>query len=61
VLWGDRDFPHIQERCRHIATTMPNASGRMLTGMAHLPSLERPAEITDLLAAFIDGCSGRWA
>jgi len=61
VIWGDLDFPHIQERCRHIATTMPNGSGHMLTGMAHLPSLERPTEITNLLAAFIDGCSDRRA
>jgi len=58
VIWGDLDFPHIQERCRHIAMTMPNGSGHMLTGTAHLPSLERPAEITNLVAAFIDGCSG---
>ena len=61
VLWGDLDFPHIQERCRHIATAMPNASGHMLIGMAHLPSLERPTEITGLVTAFIDGCSGRRA
>jgi pimeloyl-ACP methyl ester carboxylesterase len=61
VLWGDFDFPHIQERCRHIAMTMPNASSHMLTGMAHLPSLERPTEITRLVMAFIDSCSGRRA
>jgi pimeloyl-ACP methyl ester carboxylesterase len=61
VLWGDLDFPHIQERCRHIAMTMPNASGRMLTGMAHLPSLEQPIGITRLVTAFIDSCSGRRA
>jgi pimeloyl-ACP methyl ester carboxylesterase len=61
VIWGDLDFPHIQERCRHIAMTMPNGSGHMLTGTAHLPSLERPAEVTNLVAAFIDGCSGQRA
>jgi pimeloyl-ACP methyl ester carboxylesterase len=22
VIWGDLDFPHIQERCRHVAATM---------------------------------------
>jgi hypothetical protein len=33
----------------------------MLTGTAHLPSLERPAEITNLVAAFIDGCSSQRA
>jgi pimeloyl-ACP methyl ester carboxylesterase len=61
VIWGDLDFPHIQERCRHIATTMPNGSCHVSTGTAHLPSLERPTEITGLLAAFIDGCSSRRA
>jgi pimeloyl-ACP methyl ester carboxylesterase len=61
VLWGDLDFPHIQERCRHIATTMPNASGHMLSGMAHLPSLEQPTEITRQLTDFIDRCSGHRA
>jgi pimeloyl-ACP methyl ester carboxylesterase len=61
VIWGDLDFPHIQERCRHIAATMPNGSGHMLAGTAHLPSLERPAEITNLVAAFTDGCSGQRA
>jgi len=57
VIWGNLDFPHIQERCRHVATTMLNGTGHMLAGTAHLPSLERPAEITGLLAKFIDRCS----
>jgi pimeloyl-ACP methyl ester carboxylesterase len=41
--------------------TMPNGSAHMLTGTAHLPSLEQPAEITNLVAAFIDACSGQRA
>ncbi len=59
VIQGDLDFPHIQERSRHIATTMSNGSCHVLTGAAHLPSLERPADITGLLAEFIDRCAGR--
>lgn len=59
VMWGDLEFPHIQERCRHIATTMSNASGHELIGTAHLPSLDRPAEITGLLVEFISRCAGR--
>ncbi|MEH2587505.1 alpha/beta fold hydrolase [Bradyrhizobium sp. AZCC 1721] len=58
VIWGDLDFPHIQERSRHIATTMLKGAGHMLTGTAHLPSLERPTEITGLVAEFIDCGSG---
>jgi pimeloyl-ACP methyl ester carboxylesterase len=53
VIWGDLDFPHVQERSRHIATAIPGGSGHRLAGTAHLPSLERPAEITDLITEFI--------
>ncbi|OQW54114.1 MAG: alpha/beta hydrolase [Proteobacteria bacterium SG_bin9] len=52
VLWGDLDFPHVQARCRHVATTVPNAEGYEMPGVAHLPNLERPAEISALIAAF---------
>lgn len=58
VICGDLDFPHIQERCRHIATMMLNGSRDVLTGAAHLPSLERPADVTDLLVEFINRCCG---
>lgn len=46
VVWGDLDFPHVQERCRHVAATVPGGSGHEMIGTAHLPSLDRPAEIT---------------
>jgi pimeloyl-ACP methyl ester carboxylesterase len=59
VIWGDFDFPHIQERCRQIAPMMLDGSHHVLTGTAHLPSLDRPADVTRLLAAFINRCSGR--
>lgn len=59
VIWGDRDFPHIQERSRDVAAMLPNGSGHALTGAAHLPSLERPAEVTALIAAFVTRCAGR--
>lgn len=57
VLWGNLDFPHIQERSRHIATKMPNASGYMLPGAAHLPSLERSVEVTKLVVEFVNRAS----
>jgi pimeloyl-ACP methyl ester carboxylesterase len=34
VMCGDFDFPHIQERCRHMASAMLCASHRVLTGTA---------------------------
>lgn len=56
VLWGDADFPNIQARSRHVAATLPYATGREIAGAAHLPSLEQPAAVTDLLAGFIGRC-----
>jgi pimeloyl-ACP methyl ester carboxylesterase len=57
MAWGDLDFPHIQERSRHVAGMMPNAIARELPGAAHLPSLERPKDIADLVADFVQRCS----
>ena len=54
VLWGDLDFPYVQERCRHIAAAVSNGSGREMKGAAHLPSLEQPEEVAALLATFVD-------
>ncbi len=53
VLCGDLDFPHIQARCRHLATTLPHARLRMLPGLAHLPSLENPEAVADPLVEFL--------
>ena len=57
VVWGDLDFPHVQERSRHVAATVPGAEGREMRDVAHLPSLERPAEITALIAEFVARCT----
>lgn len=54
VAWGDLDFPYVQERCRHVAATVPNGSGREMKGIAHLPSLDQPEEVTALLTTFIE-------
>lgn len=53
VIWGDLDFPHIQDRCRHVAASVRNGSGHEMRGVAHLPSLERPADVTGLVAEFL--------
>jgi pimeloyl-ACP methyl ester carboxylesterase len=52
LLWGELDFPHVKERCRYIATTMPLAQARELAGVAHLPSLEQPQQVNELLETF---------
>jgi pimeloyl-ACP methyl ester carboxylesterase len=53
VICGDLEFPHIQERCRLIAPMMLNGSHHVVSGTGHVPSLDRPADITRLLTAFI--------
>jgi pimeloyl-ACP methyl ester carboxylesterase len=53
VIQGELDFPHIQERSRYMAAMMVNGAYHALAGAAHLPSLERPADITSLITAFI--------
>ena len=53
VIWGTLDFPHIQDRSRRIAATMPGGSARELDGVAHLPSLGPHKEVTALMVEFI--------
>ncbi|MFM0213725.1 alpha/beta hydrolase [Paraburkholderia sediminicola] len=59
VICGDLDLPTTQERSRHVANAVLNGSYRELSGAAHLPSLERPVEITNLVMEFVSRCSGR--
>ena len=56
VIQGNLDFPHIQDRSRHIAAAVLNGSHRELAGTAHLSSLERPADVTRLLKDLIGRC-----
>jgi pimeloyl-ACP methyl ester carboxylesterase len=53
VVWGGLDFPDVQQRCRQLATTLPNARACELPGTAHLPSLEQPTEFNRELQAFL--------
>ncbi|HEX7925505.1 MAG TPA: alpha/beta fold hydrolase [Bradyrhizobium sp.] len=58
VVWGNLDFPYVQERCRHVAAVVPGAEGHEISGVAHLPNLEQPAEITALIAKVIARSTG---
>ncbi len=53
VIWGNLDFPNIQDRCRHIAAEIPGASAHEVAGAAHVPNLEHPAAIMPLLTSFL--------
>ena len=49
LVWGDLDLPHLVDRCRQIATRLPDAQCWPLTGVAHLPSLEAPEAFNGVL------------
>lgn len=51
VMWGTRDFPHVIDRMRHAAATIPGASTHVFDEVAHLPSLEAPAAFHRALRA----------
>ncbi len=53
VISGDLDFPFIQERSQYVAKAVRNGTHHEMHGVAHLPSLERPEAITELLKDFI--------
>ncbi len=53
VAWGDLDFPHIKERCRYLVESVPAAQGLEIATVAHLPNLERPQLISDLIRSFL--------
>jgi len=61
VMWGRCDFPHIQARSQQVASMLANGSGHALPDTAHLPSLDRPDEVTDLLVTFIRRVAGNAA
>jgi pimeloyl-ACP methyl ester carboxylesterase len=54
VIWGDLDFPHLQERCRTLVARIPGAQGVEIHGAAHLPNLEQPEVINQLLKTFLN-------
>jgi 3-oxoadipate enol-lactonase len=53
IVSGGLDLDHFQNVARHLARTIPTAHLTWLEWAAHLPSLERPDAINDLLAGFL--------
>jgi pimeloyl-ACP methyl ester carboxylesterase len=53
VIWGDLDFPHLQERCAKLLKRIKDAKGELMPGTAHLPNLEQPKKFNALLEAFL--------
>ncbi|MFJ9445380.1 alpha/beta fold hydrolase [Kitasatospora sp. NPDC101235] len=50
---GAHDFPDFRDIAAALPTVLPDARHRELPWAGHLPSLERPADTTDLLLAFL--------
>jgi pimeloyl-ACP methyl ester carboxylesterase len=53
VLCGEFDVPIMLERSAEIARRIPGAHNVTMAGVAHVPSLEQPAEVARLIAAAI--------
>ncbi|MBM7784337.1 alpha/beta fold hydrolase [Tenggerimyces flavus] len=49
VLGGAHDVDHFVNVANHLIETLPNAHGEILDWAGHLPNLERPQEVTELL------------
>jgi pimeloyl-ACP methyl ester carboxylesterase len=54
VAWGELDIEVLNQRCRQIVERLPRATGRELPHVAHLPSLEDPDLIADLIRAAVE-------
>lgn len=53
VVWGDLDFPHIQQRSQWLATVMQQARSHIMPGCAHLPNLEQPERFNSAVSDFL--------
>ena len=49
VAWGDLDVPELIDDSRHLAGHLPDVRAQVLPGTAHLPYLERPDLVADLI------------
>ncbi|KAF0178307.1 MAG: alpha/beta hydrolase [Hyphomonadaceae bacterium] len=54
VIWGDLDFPHLQQRSRRLAETVPAAQSLVMTGCAHLPNMEQPETFNNAVTQFLE-------
>lgn len=55
IAWGELDIAVLNERCRELVQRLPDATGHALPGVAHLPYLEDPGAVADLIARSLRG------
>lgn len=53
LLWGDLDVAGVVARCEWLAGRLPAADTVVVAGTAHLPYLERPADVADAIRSKI--------
>ena len=53
MIWGELDFPHIKERCQVVARRITNCAALEIAGSAHLPSLDKPNDVTAAIVQFV--------
>lgn len=53
VLVGELDVPHIIDRAYALADKIPGGTVELMSGVAHLPTLERPADVLASLERFL--------
>jgi pimeloyl-ACP methyl ester carboxylesterase len=53
VVVGDLDMRHLQTRCHDLAARIPGAQLRVLPGAGHLPALEQPGAVADMMRRFL--------
>jgi len=51
IACGDLDVPHLVEQCEELLTRIPGARRAALPATAHLPYLERPDLVADVITA----------
>ena len=54
VAWGELDIEVLNDRCRELVERLPAASGRELPQLAHLPYLEDPDLVADLIRTAVE-------
>jgi pimeloyl-ACP methyl ester carboxylesterase len=53
VIWGDLDFPHVQERSQMIAANISGTQSAIMRDSAHLPNLEQPGRFNKIVGEFL--------
>ncbi len=53
VACGDLDLPFVVARSKELADWLPRSQFHVFEGMAHLPYLERPAAVAELITAAV--------